>query len=90
MFKNLFPNVRRMGWIVLNIIFLLIPAGFALFLFHYGIFTSDILPCAQQTVWNFLWTCMFGTYAMMFVSGSFIVAIIIEIFFIVKIKNSKW
>lgn len=86
----MFKNVRRLGWIILDIIFLLIPALFALFLFHIGLITSGVLPCALPTIWNFLFTCLFGTYAMMLVTGSFIIAIIIQIFFIVKIKNSQW
>jgi len=86
----MFKNVRRLGWIILYIIFLSIPALFGLFIFHYGLITSGVLPCALPTIWNFLWTCLFGTYAMSLVTGSFIIAILVSIFFIVNIKNSQW
>jgi hypothetical protein len=85
----MFKNLTRREWIVLLIVFLLIPTLCGLFLFHYSMMTT-VVPCTPATVWNFLWTCLVGTNVLMSVAtGGILVAIPVIFFLINKIINTK-
>jgi len=77
-------KLSRRTWIVIAIIFNLIPTLGGIFIWSYGIMASTV-PCTPATSWNFFWICVIGTNVMLSILGGIVLAIVIDIFLFKKI-----